>query len=465
MRNIRRNKPYKRGVRKSRLDGYTNLLNKYGTSRDNSTAYRFNGGEIISDIELTNLYLLNGIFSKIIDRPSEETLKHGLDIDYGNEETANYIEEALELLDYENKFVQAVKWSRLYGGSIIVMIVDDGGTLTEPLDTDRVFSVKELIVFERAVVTCNYKNSMLTREPESYTVSSIYGMFTVHRSRCLVFKNGSIPEFNSYSVYRDFGVPEYIRIRKELRECSTSSSDAVKLMERSVQPIYKMRDLASLLATDQGEDKVLRRLHVIDAARGLLNSIAIDSDGEDYDFKNFTLSGIKDILDGACNMLSAVTSIPQTILFGRSPAGQNSTGEADFENYYNMIEGIQKKSIKKNTKTLIDLLIKQGFCEGIIKESPVYKVKFTPLWSLSEGEQANIEKIRADTALVKAQTYQTYIDLQVIDPSEVRAALKELPELGVSFDEEEEFEITPEDVNFQKELLVAKAMTDPNEFT
>ena len=88
-----------------------------------------------------------------------------------------------------------------------------------------------------------------------------------------------------------------------------------------MQAIYSMKNLASLLATDDGEDQVVRRLEVIDMARGLLNSIAIDADGENYDFKSISFSGVKDVIDSTCNMLSALTNIPQTLLFGRSPAG------------------------------------------------------------------------------------------------------------------------------------------------
>lgn len=37
-------------------------------------------------------------------------------------------------------------------------------------------------------------------------------------------------------------------------------------------------------------------------------------------------------------MLSAVSEIPVTILFGRSPCGQNATGDSDFEQYYSMVQ-------------------------------------------------------------------------------------------------------------------------------
>ena len=204
-----------------------------------------------------------------------------------------------------------------------------------------------------------------------------------------------------------------------------------KLLDRSVQPIYKMKNLASLLAAEGGDEIVMKRLEIIDLARGILNSIAIDSDGEDWDFKSIPFSGVKDVIDTTCNMLSAVTNIPQTILFGRSPAGENSTGDSDFENYYNYIERIQKLMLKKNVRTLLDILFKAGRANGEIQEEPDYKLTFNPLWSLSDTEQANVDKVRADIELVKAQTAQAYVQMQAMDPSEVRAALARSEEFMV----------------------------------
>ena len=423
------------GVQDSfRLDGYTNLLNKYGTSQDSSTAYEYRGELITDDLELIRLYEGNGLFAKIIDRPSEEAVKHGLDIDYGNIDAADYVEIRLDELDFEDKFATAEKWARLYGGSVIVMLVDDGRGLEEPLDWKEVRSIQELRVFERAIVQPDYTSlyhfhfmdSMESGkpfgEPEYYQVFSIYGYFTVHRTRCLIFRNGRLPEQTTDAIYRYWGIPEYVKIKRALRECITAHEDGVKLMERSVQAIYKMKNLANMLSTDDGENKVLQRLQVIDMARGILNSIAIDNDGEDYDFKNTQTTGVKDIIDSTCNMLSAVTNIPQTILFGRSPSGMNATGKSDLENYYNMIENIQKQNMKLNARTLIDL-IRQARYEGKISEIPKYKVKFAALWSTSDTEQAEVAQKRAQTDQVKAQTLSVYIDAGVIDPSEVRRGL------------------------------------------
>lgn len=418
-----------------RQDGYSNLLNKYGTKQDNSTAYEYSQEIITNDLELIRLYEGNGLFTKIIDRPSEEAVKHGFDIDYGDEDTTEYVDDRMDELELESKFATAEKWARLYGGSIIVMLVDDGRGLEEPLDWGSVRSIEELRVFERAIVQPDYTSMYNFHfldtldsnkpfgEPEYYQVFSIYGYFIVHRSRCLVFRNGRLPEQTTNAIYRYWGIPEYVKIKRALRECITSHEDGVKLLERSVQAIYKMKNLANMLSTEDGEDKVLQRLQVIDMARGILNSIAIDTDGEDYDFKSLPMSGVKDVIDSTCNMLSAVTNIPQTILFGRSPAGMNATGDSDLENYYNMVENIQKQNMKSNARTVIDLILKQGMLESKIPIIPKYKMKFAALWSMSDTEQANVEQTKAQTEYAKAQTAQIYMDSNVLDPSEVRKSL------------------------------------------
>ena len=432
-------------VRPHREDGYVNLLNKYGTTQDNSEAYKFEREPVIPDMQLTGLYEGNGLFSKIIDTPAEEALKHGFDLNLKSDEVNAFVEDALDDLEWEEKAATAIKWARLYGGALIVMLIDDGRGLEEPVDWEHISSIDELRVYERSIVQPD-SSSLYQQDyggkgvgnrvskfgqPEYYYVSSIYGSFKVHESRCLVFRNGVLPEQTSNATYLFWGMPEYVRIRRALRETVTAHTDSVKLLERSVQAIYSMKGLASLLTTDDGENQVLKRLQLVDTSRGLLNSIAIDSEGEQYDFKTFQFSGVKDVIDATCNMLSALTNIPQTILFGRSPAGMNATGDSDFESYYNFVEKIQRLMLKRNLRTLLDVVFRAGIASGDVAEEPDYKLEFKPLWSLSDTEQAAVDQTKAQTALVKAQTAQAYVDMQALDPTEVRRRLASDEEFDV----------------------------------
>ena len=444
-----------------RMDGYQNLLNKYGTTQDNSESYFYAPEGRVPDMVMTRHYETDGLFAKIIDAPAEESMKKGFNFGIEDDKYETFVRDKLESLNFKESVVTAVKWARLYGGSVILMLIDDGRNLDEPVDWENAKDIDELRVYERAIVQPDYtelytgygvedsirKNSNFGN-PQFFSIFSTTGYFRVHESRLLIFKNGRMPEVGMMAEYRYWGVPEYARIKRELRETVTAHEDGVKLLERSVQPIYKMRNLAQLLATDDGENQALRRLQLIDMARGFLNSIAIDADGEDYNFQTFSTSGVAEIINTTCNMLSAITEIPQTVLFGRSPAGMNSTGDSDMENYYNFVDKIRETMIYHNLQYIVDAISVCGVNQGQFEELPRYKVEFEPLWNMSEQEQAQVDQTKAQTAQTKAYTAQIYIDMGVLEPREVRKGLmgEEEYEIEDLIDEESDEEImSPEE--------------------
>lgn len=450
-----------KAVRPYRADGYVNMMNKYGTSKDTTEGYRFRAEPVVPDELLTMYYEGNGLFAKIIDTPAEEAIKHGFTLESTKDQKIeDFYTEALDELDWEETAMTAIRWARLFGGSIAVMMINDGRGIDEPLDWRSIRSIDDIRVYDRSVIQPDYQ-SMFSYDPrdpfrtrgsrlgmpEFYHVTSRTGSFTVHDSRCLVFQNGILPENTTNSIYQLWGIPEYVRINRAIRDAEVAHGSATKLLDRSVQAVYKMKDLAAELATEEGEDRVLRRLQTIDMARGLLNSITIDSEGEDYDFRQFQFSGVSDVIDSTCNFLSALTSIPQTILFGRSPAGMNATGDADLENWYNYLERIQKRMVKKNLRYLLSVIFQAGVRTGEVDEVPKIKVEFNPLWSLSDTEQADLDQKRAQTQFTRAQTAQLYIDKQVIDPSEVRAKLADSEEFDVEnmLDEYDDEDLFPDE--------------------
>ncbi len=227
-----------------------------------------------------------------------------------------------------------------------------------------------------------------------------------------------------------------------MRDVEIAHGSAVKMLDRSVQAVYKMKDLAMELATEEGENRVLRRLQTIDMARGLLNSITIDNEGEDYDFRTFQFAGVSDIINATCNYLSALTSIPQTILFGRSPAGMNATGESDMEIYYNFVERIQKRSLRSNLRYLLSVIFQAGVATGEIEKVPNINVQFNPLWSMSDAEKADLELKNAQAKQTKAATATLYIQEQVLSAEEVRKSLVKSGDFDVdaTFDDDEDEE-------------------------
>lgn len=429
-----------------RMDGgYQNVLNKYGTARDASEYYNFVADGPVSDQELVEFYEQNGLFARIIDAPAEEAVKHGFELqDLEDDNIKDFLFECLDELDWEETAMQSLKWARLFGGAIAVMLINDGRGLEEPVDYDHVKSIDDIRIFDRSLITPDY-SSMYHYEnqdpfrtrgsrlgyPERYTISSRNGLFTVHETRCLIFQNGVLPENTTTAQYQFWGMPEYVRVNRAIRDVEVAHGMAPKMLDRSVQAIYTMKDLSMLLATEQGEETVLKRLQTIDMAKGLMNTMILDADGEGYDFRTFSYTGVSDVINTTCNYLSALTNIPQTVLFGRSPAGMNATGSSDLENYYNYIERIQKRMLRSNLRYLLSLLCQAGKWTKEIDRVPRIKVEFNSIWSMSEQERIALDVQKAQVEATKANTAVALVGAQILDPSEVRKELAKDDEFDI----------------------------------
>lgn len=443
-----------------RGDGYINVFNKYGTMQDVSEHYFYEREADVPDETLERFYEGNGLFSRIIDAPAEEALRTGFKLKGIDDEKINlFVERSLDELSWEETAITAIKWTRLFGGAIAVMLINDGRGLEEPLDWKHIESIDDIRIYDRSIIVPDYE-SMYEYEPEdpfrtrgsrlgmpeSYFVTSRYGSFTVHESRCLIFQNGVLPENASTSIYQMWGMPEYIRINKAIRDAEVAAGSATKLLDRAVQAVYSMKDLAVELSTEEGEDRVLRRLEAIDMARGMMNTITIDAEGEDYSFRQFSFTGVSEVIDTTCNYLSALTNIPQTILFGRSPAGMNSTGESDLENYYNYVQRIQKRMLRSNLRYLLGIIFQAGVTNGEIEKVPKIDVEFNPLWSMSDMEKEQLEQAKIATQTARAQAAQLYVGMDVMTAAEVRRALaqKETFDVETMLDDEDEKELFPD---------------------
>ena len=459
------------GSKAYRGDGnYQNFLTRYGTQRDSSEYYSFVSDADVTDMELSTFYEQNGLFARVIDAPAEEAVKHGFEIkDLEDDETQAFIDECMDELDWEETAMQCLKWARLFGGSIAVMLINDGRSIDEPVNWDKIKSIDDIRIFDRSVISPDYssmykydnmdgQDPFRTRGsrlgyPEWFHVSSRNGMFTVHETRCLIFQNGVLPENTVTSDYQFWGIPEYVRIHRAIRDVEVAHGMAPKMLDRSVQAIYKMANLSNLLQTEEGENVVLKRLSTIDMAKGLMNSMVLDANGEDYDFKSFSYSGVSDVINTTCNYLSALTNIPQTVLFGRSPAGMNATGSSDLENYYNYVERIQKRMLRSNLRYLLSVILQAGKHTGEIKHIPKINIEFNSLWSMTETEKVALDLQKAQVESAKAQTAAAYVQMQAIDPGEVRKRLAEDGEFDVEtlLDEFSEEELEENDPKNQQQ--------------
>jgi phage-related protein (TIGR01555 family) len=417
-----------------RNDGYINAVLGHGLKNMDPFAFgRFGGTNswLVDYREADNMYTFNGLARRIISLPAEDALRKGFEIKAGGEdidcEVERRLKSTLEDLNAKKQLALALTWDRLFGGAVVLMIADDGGTLEDPLNMSRLRRIERLDVF--APEDVSFTNAMLYENPadpnygrpQYYNIIGLWGnAFLVHESRLLMFYGGSIS--NYYRRMRmGWGSSVFEQVKSELLHYSGGNDLAFMALGRLSQGILKLANMNDLLMNDEGEQAVRKRLHLIDMARHMMNTIAIDA-VDDYDQKAMSLANVDAVLDEFQQAVCSVTGIPATLLFGRSPAGQNATGESDLENYYNLVENIQQGTLRTPLSRLIDVVAN---CSDYgISLPPEWYIKFESLWNESEKEEAETKKLKAEAKRARAEAINTLVQAQVLDVSEARATLE-----------------------------------------
>lgn len=95
---------------------------------------------------------------------------------------------------------------------------------------------------------------------------------------------------------------------------------AVAGLERSQQPVHKIPDLSRYLQTPNGRQLVEQRIALVDAARGVRNTVVIDG-AEDYNIQTAQMSAAQPTIEAARETVCAASGIPARILFGDAVSG------------------------------------------------------------------------------------------------------------------------------------------------
>lgn len=417
-----RNKPKEPVVHN---DGYLNAFSGTGTRADRSTYTRATLPRYVDQVTAMSLYLGSGIGRRVVDMPVEEMTRAGVYFEDMDEAQEQAIMAVFDDLDVMKHMADGLRWADVFGGSLMVMGLNDGNPLDMPLNENGIKSVEFLRVYDRWQTSVNrrYQDPMNPGygKPELYLISPHTGgsPYVVHESRVLIFDGDPVPDLQRQQQ-DGWGASKYQACQDALARFGTSHQWANSLLERAQQAVHSIPELANLLRTAQGEENVRKRVDVVDMVRGILNTIVIDSQ-EAYDLKSTSFSGVPDILDRFAEALSSITGIPMYMLIGRSPGGLNSAGGANEEAWYARVGAMQNDRLRNplNRLTQLILLSMAGTDGGD------WKLCFSPLKVPSDKEKAEIEKLEAEHEKLEADTMVALVGIGALDPSEVRKKIAE----------------------------------------
>lgn len=403
-----------------RFDGWGNIITGLGIAgRDKAVSgvFRSCAGMNFNFIEMDDLYRADGVTKRIIDIVAADMIRQGWVVEGDTDEKVNTY---LHDINAYCMLTDLIKWARLYGGAIIVMGINDGRPLNEPVDELNIVDVQWLRVYDRWQAQpmfefmCNDLNSENYGFPDIYSVNDYRTgtTFQVNHTRVLRMDWNELPPRDKMQN-QGWGESVICSIYPELRNFGTCYANMATIIQDFVNGVLKMPGLSNQLASScaDSELRIIRRLDYANISKSNTGMLVLDG-AESFEKISSNVAGLADLVDRFMLALCAVTGMPATLLFGRSPAGFNSTGESDIRNYYDMIKQYQEHKLKPCLEKLIRYVVisQEGPFAGV--EPDNWKVEFTPLWQNTEEQEANIRRTVAETDAI-------YIDRGVVDPDEI----------------------------------------------
>ena len=398
-----------------RRDGWKNLLSGLGGRRDKARYTRPSPVTRLSDIELAALYYGDPIAADAVDYLPEDMTKAGFEV---NGDTGE-LEQAFNELHGPEKFKEALAYTELYGGAIILMDIEGAGSYDQPYDPARGKKVRALRVYPRTRIELGLMNQVVLPESpyfedyERFVIRKIDGStFTAHASRCLIFKSPirvdpTMAGFVDYERY--WGLSAVLRYYDAVAAYGTLVQGLTHLSQELAVGKYKLANLEQLVA--EGDYRSInRRMDAIDTQKSIVNGVFL-GEGEDYTREQLTLSGVDALTDRFMMHVAAATRYSVTRLFGRSAAGLNATGRGDQDNYYDRVKSAQTNRM---TPPLIRLIEVLNNSLKVLPKGEKIAVTYNPLYPMDSTQEADVRyKI--------AQADAVYIDRGVLSQDEVRA--------------------------------------------
>jgi len=411
-------------------DSFVNLVTGLGTHKDSLTHTTFTrGNNLTLQWEfISSLYSQNWLASAVVNIPINDMTRNWIDIEDEDEEREKKLEDEMDRLKVKEKFNQALKWSSAYGGAVIIMMVDDGRDMSQPLTLSAIRNkgISNLVVLDRWRVTVGPLDTNLLSpnfgKPKHYLVSR--NGQQIHHSRILRF-DGEINSLEEFERTGYWGNSIFEKTWQPISNSQTVSLEIAGMTKESNVDVFHIDGLNEMVALGpEGVAKVTERISLANQLKSNNNGIVLDMKDK-YEKKSNTFSGLAEIDDKFLLKVCGARGIPLSKLVGKSDSGLNGNGEGDLKNYYDNISAAQEVEMKDPLQRLLDILYVSEF-----NEVKSVSFEFCPLWQMSQEQEAAI-------SLSNANRDAIYIDRGVVSNETVQ---KELASNGVYGSIEEDLE-------------------------
>lgn len=398
----------KKSKRRATRDNFESATARLGLDQDNMLAqsgYRAGRNITTSITELEDMYRTSWVVGRMVEVVAEDMVRAGLSIssqmDPGDTDAL--------MRDFTDTGVpgrlsDAIKWGRLYGGSLAVLLID-GHDLSTPLDLDMVerHSFRGLYVLDRHHVTPTEEKitelGPMLGYPAGYRVNddALSGI-TIHHSRVLRFVGVELP-LRERIREQYWGGSVVERAFDRILALDSSTYGVANLMLKAYLRVVNIKGLRKILAeggvAETGLVKQMKFIREMQSNEGLTVL-----DGEDqFSALSWSFGGVYDALQAFAEQISGATGIPLVRLLGQSPKGF-STGDSDLKMYYETIRTSQEDDLRGPVSLILGVLSRSHLGKPLPEG---FNFAFNPLAAPSDLEKAQIATSDAQSAAALSQ--------------------------------------------------------------
>lgn len=394
-------------TRAASKDSFNNFAQKLGVGADNALTTASYGFNPITRLRTQLEWIHRGSWlgGVAVDVVADDMTRAGLEfLSELEPDDMTELHEGANELQIWSKTNETIKWGRLYGGAVALMLIDGQDTSTPlRLETVGKDQFKGLLVLDRWMLEPALEDLVTDLGPDLgmpkfYRVQSnapaLRGK-VLHYSRLAFRIIGVKVPYQQMLTENLWGISVIERLYDRMVMFDSASTGAGQLVYKSylrTLSIDGMREVVSMGGA--ALDGLIKYTEMMRRFQGIEGITLIDAKDTFEAQVHGAFSGLSDALEQFAMQLSGALQIPLTRLFGQSPKGFGD-GDNDIRNYYDHINQRQENDLRIGMMKVYTLLAQS---KGI-KLAKGFMFSFKSLWQLTETDKANIAQETTATVM------------------------------------------------------------------
>ena len=383
------------------IDGLSNVVTGLGRSNMKSAATRY--VVEFDGMERDNAYRASTWYRKIVTIPAADAVREWRAWQ-AEKDQIEKIEAEEKRLGVRNIVYQALLTARHTGGAVI-LVGGLPGNAAQPLRMDgiRAGTLKYLTVLGRDEIMpgtiIRDPQSEWFGQPEKWTLTTgNASMVDIHPSR-VVFVNGRTVPGSMRRTGEVWGDSIWVQMADSIRAADNIAGVIDALAHEAKIDVVRIKDMVSQMAEGAAEQDYIRRWTMVATLKSISNVLMLDGEDE-WDQKTVSWTGLPDVARTLLTIMAGAADIPVTRLTGEQQTGLSGADNGSIRNYYDHIRAIQELEYAPALAPLDEMLIRSALGD----RDPAIWYSWNPLWSPSEKERAEIDKLEAEAVQIYANT-------------------------------------------------------------